>query len=326
MSFVRFSIVLIAFLGASFCNADFSLDEPGDEFFEDAVYHCATLSESYSVLGSFDVLEEKVNKDGSNHYDITNKLFRIVKSGSPVTTRLDLRTKGPETDEFDGLYENLLVSSSTSLFALGMRPGVFNDQRSNVNSMHLMRKFDFPSAPLSTLYCIDAGVNLYTSGFGRFVVIHEEDARNGDRILWVKTSGNDQIVTMFRWQKFKSISMPVEISWHQAPPASKLDSSSQQNRSYQKWRQIQWTKSVWNDSKENGPVPVRVAYTYSVEPEKEKLEAELRFLDWKFGDQVDLQLLDKSKFDTMGIRSSVDFAEWDKQFDNWKVEKEQARE
>jgi hypothetical protein len=311
-------ILFGCFAFASLCLP--SLAQDADQMIEEAVLHCAKLSENYSVIGCFEMLSTKESHSNGGRLEgeleISQKLFRIVRSTKTNSVRFDLQSSSDRSDS--KTFEHSLVKNGATRVAWGSEPAKFNpDGTPRVKSLNAMNKFDFPGAPLTSLFGPLTGTNSYTRDFGKYELIHDEVDTNGFRVLWFTMTERKYCVRL-RWER---LSIPVEMEWFEAPKGVVLNKEVQMKRSYTKWSQCHSTRSIFRDSKKHGPVPISVSYEYSASLGT-PAEAELRFLDWRFGDEVDETLLDEDRFDRNGVLATIDFDDWSDRFDRWNLRRE----
>jgi hypothetical protein len=72
-------------------------------------------------------------------------------------------------------------------------------------------------------------------------------------------------------------------------------------------------RTEWEDAGLDHRVPKRTTISHS--RAQRKVEMEIRFMDWKFGDDVDEELLDDLEFTPQKIQKAMDFDELRKRFD-----------
>jgi hypothetical protein len=287
----------IASLTSRCCNA-----QDADTFVDQFVLRCIQQSLEYSVICSFDSIN--VESSGEDTKTSTaNRLFRIVKSASRNVKRIDIRSG---------------QLSGFKIVGWGLQPATFReDGLPGTKSPNKILNFDVPGAPFSNTHAVTTGLNSYTDAFGNLDIVEFKQFANNEYVMWALSK--ERFAVKIHWHKVGEIYVPVELNWYWGPEGlSKLDKKGREEGIYKKWRLSQTTKTVWKDTRIHGPIPILISFATVVD-QQNFAEAELRFLDWTFDDDLDIKLLEKEHFNRQGVLETVDFERWSKRFETWNV-------
>jgi hypothetical protein len=310
MNPIKLALVIAgALVTSTHCQGDQS------DIFDEAILHCSKMSEEYSVLAMIDSIDERESED-SLSTSVNTRYLRVVRSVKKQRTRMDLVTIGLSTNSH--IYESVLrLENGKSLIAFGIRPGQFQEGgRNGKRRFNTLAAFDLPSAPITDGSALFAGNNLYITDYPKRVDLKQVTEGNGDHVVTTTLPGNLTIGT-FRFRRVEDVWLPTDIKWWMSKDGSKVDLNSSSLEPYKKWEHILSISSRWKKVDPHGFVPWHIKYSRGMESKKKRFD-ELLFTDWKFGDEIDVSLLDEKKFTSEEINKAFELEKWKVKFEDWK--------
>lgn len=281
--------------------------------FDEAIARCSQQSENYSVLAMMDTI--RVDDEDGSHVAYT-RYMRYVQSMESQRKRVDLVKISLSSNTH--LYENVLrLGNGKSLIAFGDAPGRFGERGANVlKRFNPIVAFDLPSAPLSDGNALLAGLNLYSTSYPKRTDLKQSTEKNGDMVVTTVLPGNLTLGS-FRFRKIEDVWLPIELKWWISTDGSLVDVNSTSLEPYKKWKLALSTNTRWKKIEKHGFVPWHVKFSSGMEKSTKRYD-ELLFTDWKFGDEIDVTLLDEKKFTGDEIKKAFELEKWKAKFEEWK--------
>ncbi|XZE36306.1 hypothetical protein SH501x_001865 [Pirellulaceae bacterium SH501] len=284
--------------------------------FDEAIARCAKQSERYSVLAMMDSIQEKDGEDSEDSHSVYTRYMRVVQSNKDQRKRMDLVKISLASNA--QLYESVLrLGNGKSLISFGTAPGQFGEGGTNaVKRFNPIASFDLPATPLSDGNALLAGLNLYSTTYPKRTDLKQSTEKNGDLVVTTVLPGNLTLGS-FRFRKVEDVWLPIELQWFISSDGSLVDVNSASLEPNKKWKLVLSTETRWKKIETHGFVPWHVKYASGMEKSLRRFD-ELLFTEWKFGDEIDVSLLDEKKFTSAEIKKAFELEKWKAKFEEWK--------
>lgn len=305
--------IAIGFLLTSF---GFGQQEEGERLVDAFILRCIDQSELYSVLClQENVLEKRDENQKLIDVSQWTRVFRMVRSANLKSTRLEIRN-GDGKVPFQSLYEHYLAFPGDHLIAFGLKPADFLPPKPIKKRPNRMISAEFPAVAFSNLTGLQNGNNTHLEDFGAARYFDRQELANGDIVLYVTLSRRVSYGRLV-FKRFDSEYLPVNVEWFESPGFSPVKGSITSRDQCKDWRFYLGTATDWRRDEKHGFMPSRVLFRRESTPMQTE-EAELKFLDWKIGEDVDVSLLSKDVFTRDQILKTVNFDDYENKFEKWK--------
>lgn len=282
--------------------------------FDEAIARCTKQSERYSVLAMMDTIQEKDGENSEDSHSVYTRYMRVVQSNKDQRKRVDLVKISLSSNA--QLYESVLrLGNGKSLISFGTVPGHFGEGGANaVKRFNPIAAFDLPATPLTDGNALLAGVNLYSTSYLKRTDLKQSTEKNGDLVVTTVLPGNLTLGS-FRFRKVEDVWLPIELQWFISTDGSLVDVNSASLEPYKKWKLALSTTTRWKKVETHGFVPWHVRYS-EIEKNSRRFD-ELLFTEWKFGDEIDMSLLDEKKFTSDEVKKNFELEKWKAKFEEW---------
>jgi hypothetical protein len=296
-----------------------------EERFATFLFEQADVSKRFSVLIEKISISETKDSDGKDEVGAGRILQRFVMGNRGAWQRIDginfnlmgptdLSSKSRESQlvhENGGWYYSFYPRSPTDkITRFGVKAGIVDLRPTDTRRIH-------PFNIATTQY--GGVISEQNTSIVQFSpkLVNEEVLRDGrTRMTMFLPIGDVFVVTFNKDHSWciEEIEFQVkinEVSQQNPPPLLSLTKDM-----LKEYRTYATNRTQWEDVGSDQRVPKRtIISSIGVARQVRKVEMEIRFLDWKFGDDVDEELLDDDNFTPEKLQKAMDFDKLRQRFD-----------